>query len=141
MNSTCASEDLLCNCDQNDNIWRFDDGDLTFKQDLPVTAFVAGDTGKAGLGFQCVNLKGRLFRFQRQIVQTSKAGCLDVKGRLIIFQRQVAQTSKAGCFDFKCRLFRFQRHVFQISKARCLDFKERLLRFQKELVQISNASF
>ncbi|KAK7100724.1 hypothetical protein V1264_023622 [Littorina saxatilis] len=45
MNSTCASEDLLCNCDQNDNIWRFDDGDLTFKQDLPVTAFVAGDTG------------------------------------------------------------------------------------------------
>lgn len=29
----------------NDNVWRFDDGDLTVKRDLPVTYFVAGDTG------------------------------------------------------------------------------------------------
>ena len=49
MTRTCANPELLCNCDANDNVWRHDEGDLTFKQDLPVTAFVAGDTGKVGL--------------------------------------------------------------------------------------------
>ena len=39
-------EDLKCNCDANDANWREDAGFLSFKDDLPVTAFVAGDTGK-----------------------------------------------------------------------------------------------
>ncbi|RUS87810.1 hypothetical protein EGW08_004409 [Elysia chlorotica] len=45
MNSTCVEEDLKCNCDANDEVWRQDDGYLTYKDDLPVYAFVAGDTG------------------------------------------------------------------------------------------------
>ena len=51
MNSTCVKEDLVCNCDINDNQWRQDDGYLTFKDDLPVSAFVAGDTGRNYLEF------------------------------------------------------------------------------------------
>ncbi|GFS05116.1 SCO-spondin [Elysia marginata] len=46
MNNTCVEEDLKCNCDANDEVWRQDDGYLTFKDDLPVFAFVAGDTGR-----------------------------------------------------------------------------------------------
>ena len=46
MNATCVKEDLMCNCDINDAEWRQDDGYLTYKDDLPVYAFVAGDTGK-----------------------------------------------------------------------------------------------
>ncbi|GFN97240.1 sco-spondin [Plakobranchus ocellatus] len=45
MNNTCAEEELKCNCDANDEVWRQDDGYITYKDDLPVYAFVAGDTG------------------------------------------------------------------------------------------------
>ncbi|KAL8625610.1 hypothetical protein ACOMHN_043885 [Nucella lapillus] len=45
MTGNCSRIDDLCNCDANDDTWRSDEGFLTFKEDLPVTAFVAGDTG------------------------------------------------------------------------------------------------
>ncbi|KAK6188476.1 hypothetical protein SNE40_004643 [Patella caerulea] len=45
MDDTCADPGLLCNCDMNDAQWREDSGYLTFKPDLPVTEFRAGDTG------------------------------------------------------------------------------------------------
>ncbi|KAH9492582.1 Contactin-associated protein-like 2 [Bulinus truncatus] len=41
----CVDPSYGCNCDANDHIWRVDDGYMTFKDDLPVYAFVAGDTG------------------------------------------------------------------------------------------------
>ncbi|ESO92406.1 hypothetical protein LOTGIDRAFT_80011, partial [Lottia gigantea] len=44
MNDTCADPGLLCNCDMNDATWREDSGYITFKNDLPVTEFLAGDT-------------------------------------------------------------------------------------------------
>ena len=37
---------LRCNCDKNDNIWREDSGYITYKPDLPITHFCAGDTGR-----------------------------------------------------------------------------------------------
>ncbi|GFS05101.1 SCO-spondin-like [Elysia marginata] len=53
MNNTCVEEDLKCNCDANDLVWRQDEGDLTFKDDLPVSAFVSGDTdGKNENGYK-----------------------------------------------------------------------------------------
>lgn len=41
----CYNPSLLCNCDANDDVWRYDEGYLTDKYDLPVTAVHAGDTG------------------------------------------------------------------------------------------------
>ena len=35
-----------CNCDANDEEQREDNGTLTYKPDLPVTAMLAGDTGQ-----------------------------------------------------------------------------------------------
>ncbi|KAK6991172.1 SCO-spondin [Biomphalaria glabrata] len=43
--NACADKSFGCNCDSNDHVWRVDDGYLTYKDDLPVYAFVAGDTG------------------------------------------------------------------------------------------------
>jgi hypothetical protein len=45
LTGTCHTPDKLCNCDSNDDEWRFDEGWLTYKDDLPVTYFHAGDTG------------------------------------------------------------------------------------------------
>ncbi|XP_059164384.1 SCO-spondin-like [Physella acuta] len=42
---SCAEYKYVCNCDSNDQVWRSDQGYLTYKDDLPVYAFVAGDTG------------------------------------------------------------------------------------------------
>ena len=42
---SCADPSMRCNCDINDVTWRLDEGDLTNKNDLPVTMFAAGDTG------------------------------------------------------------------------------------------------
>ncbi|GFO43763.1 contactin-associated protein-like 5, partial [Plakobranchus ocellatus] len=53
MTNTCAEEHLKCNCDANDNVWRKDDGFLTYKDDLPVYSFVSGDTdGKNEDGYK-----------------------------------------------------------------------------------------
>ena len=50
MDGSCANPAHLCNCDSNDEgNWRQDEGWLTFKYDLPVTSFHAGDTGKFSL--------------------------------------------------------------------------------------------
>ena len=43
---TCVEKDLSCNCDKNDEVWREDSGYITTMDDLPITAFNAGDTGK-----------------------------------------------------------------------------------------------
>ncbi|KAI0228001.1 Coadhesin [Lamellibrachia satsuma] len=45
MTGTCAMGAKKCNCDANDDVWREDSGYLTYKHDLPVTSFKAGDTG------------------------------------------------------------------------------------------------
>lgn len=43
---TCdGGYDARCNCDMNDNIIRIDSGNITYKADLPLRAFCAGDTG------------------------------------------------------------------------------------------------
>ena len=60
---SCASSDLPCNCDSNDNVWREDSGLLTDKSTLPVSQLRFGDTGGKGekgyytLGkFKCYNI-------------------------------------------------------------------------------------
>ncbi|XP_034312530.2 SCO-spondin isoform X1 [Magallana gigas] len=42
---TCTNKSLSCNCDSNDFEWRSDEGFVTYKDDLPILAFRAGDTG------------------------------------------------------------------------------------------------
>ena len=42
----CAGN-KICNCEKNDNVWRQDDGWLTDKEDLPVTAISVSDTGSS----------------------------------------------------------------------------------------------
>lgn len=46
---TCANKSLPCNCDSNDFEWRSDEGYITHKDDLPILAFRAGDTGEPSL--------------------------------------------------------------------------------------------
>jgi len=43
---SCAKPEERCNCDANDNTWRVDEGYLSYKPDLPVSFFRAGDTGR-----------------------------------------------------------------------------------------------
>lgn len=43
--SSCFDRTLPCNCDANDNVWRFDEGFLDHKFDLPIHSFYCGDTG------------------------------------------------------------------------------------------------
>lgn len=43
---TCAKPGTMCNCDANDDVLRQDAGYLTFKDDLPISQFYAGDTGQ-----------------------------------------------------------------------------------------------
>lgn len=43
---TCTNKSLSCNCDSNDFEWRSDEGFVTYKDDLPILAFRAGDTGE-----------------------------------------------------------------------------------------------
>ena len=45
MTDSCEVKGEVCNCDQNDNIWTEDSGDLTDKDALPVTELRIGDTG------------------------------------------------------------------------------------------------
>ncbi|KAJ8306418.1 hypothetical protein KUTeg_016963 [Tegillarca granosa] len=46
MTNSCYDSTKVCNCDSNDkNRWLSDGGYLTYKEDLPVVAFFAGDTG------------------------------------------------------------------------------------------------
>ncbi|KAL5017646.1 hypothetical protein ScPMuIL_007235 [Solemya velum] len=42
---TCSNNSLPCNCDMNDNELRYDDGFIVHKDQLPIKAFRAGDTG------------------------------------------------------------------------------------------------
>ncbi|KAK3592032.1 hypothetical protein CHS0354_019287 [Potamilus streckersoni] len=46
MTHSCVNETKRCNCDNNDYVWRFDDGFITHKSELPMHSFYAGDTGK-----------------------------------------------------------------------------------------------
>ena len=48
MTDSCEVKGEVCNCDQNDNIWTEDSGDLTDKDTLPVTELRFGDTGTYG---------------------------------------------------------------------------------------------
>ncbi|XP_041359749.1 SCO-spondin-like isoform X3 [Gigantopelta aegis] len=48
MTNSCVNTTMTCNCDTNDNVWREDSGFLTYKDDLPVVEFIAGDTGDDG---------------------------------------------------------------------------------------------
>ncbi|XP_071117871.1 A disintegrin and metalloproteinase with thrombospondin motifs adt-1-like isoform X2 [Haliotis cracherodii] len=48
MTQSCADPTLACNCDMNDDVWREDSGYLSYRPDLPVTEFIAGDTGDDG---------------------------------------------------------------------------------------------
>ena len=43
--NTCANTNHKCNCDKNDYALRYDNGIVTAKSDLPLTAFYTGDTG------------------------------------------------------------------------------------------------
>jgi len=42
---SCGAPGLRCYCDNNDDVWRTDEGHITYKDDLPVKGFCAGDTG------------------------------------------------------------------------------------------------
>ncbi|CAH1776207.1 unnamed protein product [Owenia fusiformis] len=46
LNHSCADPAKTCNCDANDDRWGTDEGFITKKLDLPVTSFLAGDTGE-----------------------------------------------------------------------------------------------
>lgn len=43
--NSCFNKSLSCNCDANDEVWRFDEGFITNKVELPIYSFHAGDTG------------------------------------------------------------------------------------------------
>ena len=43
--NSCFNSSLPCNCDENDEEWRYDEGWVTHKPDLPIHSFYAGDTG------------------------------------------------------------------------------------------------
>ncbi len=43
--NTCARANDKCNCDINDHKWRVDEGYVTKKDVLPITAIYGGDTG------------------------------------------------------------------------------------------------
>ena len=43
-NIACAGNEI-CNCQNNDDVWGEDDGWLTDKEDLPVTAIYVFNTG------------------------------------------------------------------------------------------------
>ncbi|XP_060586807.1 SCO-spondin-like isoform X3 [Ruditapes philippinarum] len=43
--NSCFNASLPCNCDINDDQWRFDEGWVTNKAELPIHSFYAGDTG------------------------------------------------------------------------------------------------
>ncbi|XP_053393892.1 SCO-spondin-like isoform X2 [Mercenaria mercenaria] len=43
--NSCFNTSLPCNCDVNDAVWRFDEGFVTNKAELPIHSFYAGDTG------------------------------------------------------------------------------------------------
>ena len=45
---SCVVRGTRCNCDQNNNIWTEDSGDLTDKDTLPITELRFGDTGRTG---------------------------------------------------------------------------------------------
>ena len=45
---SCSDSQKKCNCDQNDNTERSDEGFLTYKDHLPVTELQFGDTGNTG---------------------------------------------------------------------------------------------
>ena len=45
--NTCADTNNKCNCDSNDNVLRYDNGTVTTKSDLPLTAFYTSDTGSS----------------------------------------------------------------------------------------------
>ena len=47
IDGNCAEVDKKCNCDVNDNTWRFDEGYVTEKSRLPITELRFGDTGSA----------------------------------------------------------------------------------------------
>ena len=49
VNNSCDNPALRCNCDINDQTWRKDDGFIEVKEDLPISAFLAGDTGKSSI--------------------------------------------------------------------------------------------
>lgn len=42
---SCFNTSLPCNCDENDEVWRVDEGFVTNKDELPIHSFYAGDTG------------------------------------------------------------------------------------------------
>ena len=48
MTDSCVVKGKSCNCDQNENIWTEDSGDLTDKDALPVIELRFGDTGTNG---------------------------------------------------------------------------------------------
>ena len=48
-NATNTCQGHACNCDKNDAVWREDSGYLTYKDDLPMTSFRAGDTGNSNI--------------------------------------------------------------------------------------------
>ncbi|XP_055954898.1 contactin-associated protein like 5-3-like [Patella vulgata] len=45
LTNSCTDTSFKCNCDINDANWREDAGVITSRDDLPMKAFVAGDTG------------------------------------------------------------------------------------------------
>lgn len=45
MDDSCVKPGTKCNCDMNDDILREDSGYITDMIDLPITQFLAGDTG------------------------------------------------------------------------------------------------
>ena len=45
MTQTCKKPSEVCNCNTNDNVWRYDEGYLTDRVTLPVSKLHFGDTG------------------------------------------------------------------------------------------------
>ena len=47
INGNCDVPSEKCNCDANDNVWRFDEGYVTEKSRLPITEVRLGDNDEA----------------------------------------------------------------------------------------------
>ncbi len=58
--NTCAAAGKKCNCDKNDSQWRMDEGYVTNKYVLPITAIYAGDNGDAKYNEELIYTVGPL---------------------------------------------------------------------------------
>ncbi|XP_070550924.1 uncharacterized protein [Ptychodera flava] len=113
-NGNCDNGVATCSCDNNDNVWRYDEGTITDKDYLPVTKLGFGDTGDSGeSGYHTL---GALYcRGDASTVLSSRSDFLMIPDSYISgHDNEQVSTSVSDCADrcasstsFVCRSFDF----------------------------------